>query len=172
MRRALFEWGAMSGMALSLLLFAYWLFSICNRAADFELTSWAGPGIQVSASDGKLMLGNPGMGLEMVSIIESGIAMTPAPTGRHSFVLPGLRLGYMRFADGSIDWYVHSSLLIPAVLLMFVAIFCGRQYWRIRRAALVKVAKTVNKPDSRPSPRHLAALRHEPTMTAWRAASR
>src|SRR5262245_21003372 len=130
MRRAFFEWGAIGGVTLSILLFVYWVFSIRTWAANFELTWWvAEGGLQASARDGMLMLSNPGTGEETIEVIETGVLFTPAPTARHFLVLPGLRMGYMRFAGGSIDWYLHFPLLIPAALLMVVGVFCGSQYW-------------------------------------------
>ena len=147
MRRAIFEWGAIFGLALSVLLFGYWLFSIRSRAADFELTWWIGDrGLQASASGGTLMLSNPGTTWETIEVIEIGMFITPTPTGRTYFAMSGLRMGYMTFPDGSIDWYLHFTLLIPAVLLMAAGMICGWMYWRLRARALAKAVKAADAP--------------------------
>jgi hypothetical protein len=169
MKRAIFEWGAIFGVTLSLLLFGYWLFSLRSRAADFELTWWLGEsGLKAAASDGTLMLSNPGTAWETIEVIEVGMFITPAPTARSYLALPGLRTGYMKFADGSIDWYLHISLLAPLTLVVLLTLLCAWQFWRIRGAALAKATKTIHDTDKAAGIRSSAITRRAGCMMETR----
>jgi len=88
-------------------------------------------------SDGAIVLSDQSADLKVIDeIVEKLIRVTPSPTGRYGWKIPGFRFRYITFAGGSPVWLASVSLLIPVFLLMLIAGICLRDYRRLRKARL------------------------------------
>jgi len=143
MKRALFEWGAIVTSTLAVLCVAYWVASVSGSAADFTLPVGGMSTVEMSASDGMIdVCDDPSF------IIEPNAPCLKPDTGRE-WTLPGIRFRRYTFVDHRPVWRFNLSLLIPAVLMMFVAFVFLRRYRKIR-ATLVQSVPSLGGPVQHP----------------------
>jgi hypothetical protein len=148
-RAALSEWGTIVASALSLTLFFYWAISATWHIADFELFLPLGhwKTTQVLASGGTITVSDRYGSLESLEFIENATFLTPLPTGKYRWSLPGFRFRCVTWTSNPPIWSVDFSLLIPTFLTAIVAALCLRRYCRLRRGATVCHGRPSRVPD-------------------------
>ena len=135
-RAALPEWGAIFASALALALFFYWAISSMWQVGDFELYLPLGHWntTQILASQGAVTINDRYGSLESLEFIEAASFITPLPTGKYRWSLPGIQFRCVTWPDGPPIWSIKVSLLIPLAFTSAVAALCSYGYFQFRRS--------------------------------------
>src|SRR4051812_48136440 len=92
MKRAFYEWGAISTLALTLLCFGYWAVSISTALADFEtflpLGRWKS--MQILASGGTITVNDHRESREEIELLWPYQTLKPPPASKTRWAVPGL----------------------------------------------------------------------------------
>src|SRR5438046_726522 len=91
MKRAFYEWGAMTNLAMAILCFGYWAVSVATPRIDFEvflpLGHWSST--QVLASGGTLTINDHRGSKEEIEDVSRFRVINPPLTSKLRRVLPG-----------------------------------------------------------------------------------
>jgi hypothetical protein len=137
MKRAFYEWGAITTLALALFCFGYWVALLCTPRADLEVFFPVGhwKSTQLVASDGTITINDHyGSQLEIETVRKSRVVYPPI-TSQTYWTLPGFSFQSINWGR-AVKWSVRFSLLLPAILCTLAAIFFTRGYLQVRREAV------------------------------------
>ena len=134
-KRAVFEWTGIVAATVSLIGFCCWVASVRGWLPDTRLAFQWWP-IEVSVSHGAVTFFRTTENLELM-----------APLAHFGFRLPGFEYQLVKLAGPRTVWIVRSSLLIPALIAMIVAVAC---IWLGRRTSrqLANQPRPVSSPTS------------------------
>jgi hypothetical protein len=140
MKRAFYEWGAITTSTMALVCFVYWMASRTSPIADFELFLPLGHwnSMQIFGANGQLTINDHRGSLEAIEEISKAPIVNPPLTSNHRCELPGL--SYQSIDWGAtLTWSLRLSMWIPTVLMSLAAVFFIHGYVRVRRQALQRL---------------------------------
>src|SRR5262245_7247663 len=122
MKRAFFEWGAITTLALALFCFGYWVVTLSAPRASFEVFLPFGHwrSMQVLAADGTITINDHYGSKEGIEEITKYRVVNPPLTSKTRWVLPGFLYQNINWG-GQLSWSLQFSLLIPAILFAIAA---------------------------------------------------
>jgi len=133
MRRAILEWGGLFSLTVAIALISYWAVSIQTRSADITLTIPLGhSSFDLRMRGGTITFCDNVFNLYFIAI-NSGpgpFKTTPAPVTVQKWNLPGFHYRRVYQLDGTSNWSLELSLLIPATVMLSIGGYC---FWRLRR---------------------------------------
>ncbi len=137
MKRAFYEWGAITTSALALFCFGYWVVLLYAPRASVEvflpLGHWKST--QVVASSGTITINNRYGSIEDIEEVLKYANVNPPLTSKTRWAAPGFLYQSIDWG-GQLTWSLQFSLLIPAVLMALAAAFFIHGYLRVRREAI------------------------------------
>jgi hypothetical protein len=137
MKRAFYEWGAITTSALTLFCFGYWVVSLSMPRATLEVFFPFGPwrSVQVLAADGTVTINDRYGSKEEIEEVTKYSVVNPPLTSKTRWALPGFLYQHINWG-GQLSWSLQFSLLIPAILSAIAAALFIHGYLRVRREAL------------------------------------
>ena len=145
MKRAFYEWGAITASAFAVTCFIYWMVSLSTVAADFELFLPIGhwKSMQIMASDSSITINDHRFSLETIEEVSKYATVNPPLTSKTHWTLPGFSYRSINWG-GQLTWSLRVALWIPTTLLALGAIFFVRRYLQIRRETLQAFLRSRN----------------------------
>ena len=137
MKRAFFEWNAITTSALALFCFGFWVVSLSTPRATFEVFFPFGHwrSLQVLAAEGTITINDRYGRKEEIEEVTKYSVVNPPLKSKTRWALPGLLYQDIDWG-GQLNWSLQFSLLIPAILFAITAALFIHGYVRARRAAL------------------------------------
>jgi hypothetical protein len=137
MKRAFYEWGAITASSVAITCFVYWMASLATTFVDFELFLPMGhwKSTQILASNGTLTINDHRFSLETIEEVLKYAIVHPPLTSKAHWTLPGFTYRSINWG-GQLTWSLSLSLWIPTFLFTLAAAFFIRRYVRVRRQAL------------------------------------
>jgi len=144
LQRIIFEWGVIFSVGMAVVVSTLWVVSLCSASTLFHLriaTLLGGDSLLVLVEHGNLWLCNS-IGVDPSGEIRAEIVGPPIASDfrrgdrLRRFTLPGIDFQYYWLAPwrNSI-WSLKSSLLIPAVSVIALAVMLYKLLKRVRQAA-------------------------------------
>lgn len=137
MKRAFYEWGAITTSTLALVCFSYWVVSLSTPLADFEvflpLGHWKST--QILASSGTITINDHLGSKKQIEDLVKYRIVNPPFASKTRWALPGFLYQSIGWG-GDLNWSLKLSLLIPAFLMVLAAAFFIHGYLRVRSEAL------------------------------------
>jgi hypothetical protein len=137
MKRAFYEWGAITTSALALFCFGYWVVSLSTSRATMEVFLPFGHwrATQLLAAEGTITINDHYGSKEGIEEIVKYRVVNPPLTSKTRWALPGFLYQSINWGR-QLSWSLQFSLLIPGLISTLAAAFFIHGYLRVRRAAL------------------------------------
>src|SRR5438552_2715980 len=137
MKRAFYEWGAITTSALALFCFGYCVVLLSTPLVDLEvflpLGHWKST--QLLASGGAITVNDHYGSLEEIEEVLKYRIVNPPLTSKTRWAVPGFLYQSIDWG-GQLEWSLRFSLLIPAFLMTLAAALFIHGYLRVRREAI------------------------------------
>jgi len=143
MKRAFYEWGAITTSTLAVVCFLYWTVSRSTPVADFELFLPVGHwnSMQILGTNGKLTINDRRGSLEAIEEVSKYRIVNPPLVSKSHRALPGFLYQSINWG-GQLTWSLRLSMWIPTLLTTLAAAFFIHGYLRVRRQALKLLQST------------------------------
>ena len=130
MKRAMYEWGAISCASFSAVLIAHFAVSLATDRGAFELSFGESrqTRMQVVVENGQITLCENTGNLELIDLASRSVPMSPPVVSNLGWTSPVFGVRYISFPDGFFTWRINMSTILLALLFAAVAFLCQRRY--------------------------------------------